>query len=300
LEDSQQADQYELTRQPEGWRVSFKAMASPCEVLVADDTRDIAGRVGELVVNEARRIERKFSRYRDDSVIGVINRSAGQWVEVDEETSRLLAYADKLHELSGGRFDITSGVLRRVWRFDGSDRLPDPAAVDAVRASIGWQRVDFDGSRIRLEPGMEVDLGGIGKEYAVDRAGLLAQSIAPHCLINFGGDLVATATSVSQHRWNVAIEHPEADGKPPVHIALMRGGIATSGDAQRFLLRNGKRYGHILDPLTGWPVENAPRSVTVAAPSCTLAGMTATFAMLHGADAERFLEDEGFEFWCLR
>jgi len=275
-------------------------MASPCEVLIADDTLGVARQVADAVVAEARRIEQKFSRYRDDSVIGTINRRAGEPVAVDEETARLLVYADKLFDLSGGKFDITSGVLRRVWRFDGSDRLPDQRSIDAVRRFIGWQRVDFDGGQIRLEPGMEVDLGGIGKEYAVDRAGLLAQSITPHCLINFGGDLVATATSVSRHRWSVAIEHPEVDGKPPVHIELVRGGIATSGDSQRFLLRNGKRYSHILNPLTGWPVENAPRSVTVAAPSCTLAGMTATFAMLHGGDAERYLETEGFEFWCLR
>ena len=156
-------------------------MASPCEVLIADDTLEVARNVANVVVTEALRIEQKFSRYRDDSVIGTINRCAGEWVAVDEETSRLLVYADKLFELSGGKFDITSGVLRRVWRFDGSDRLPDQRSIDAVRALIGWQRVDFDGRRIRLEPRMEIDLGGIGKEYAVD---CVVQLAAPHGIAN--------------------------------------------------------------------------------------------------------------------
>jgi len=289
-----------MTRQPEGWRACFRAMASPCEVHVATQSEDTATRVAEIVSTEAHRIERKFSRYRTDSVVGSINRSGGRWVYVDEETSKLLEYADRLYELSEGRFDITSGVLRQVWRFDGSDRLPDGKAVESVRSAIGWDKVRFENGRIRLEPGMEIDLGGIGKEYAVDRAGMLAQQVAPHCLINFGGDLVATATPVSQHRWRVAVEHPDSNGKSPVQIDLVRGAIATSGDSRRYLLRNGKRYSHILNPLTGWPVEDAPRSVTVAAPNCTLAGMTATFAMLQGGGAEQFLENEGFEYWCMR
>ena len=267
---------------------------------IATDSAQCATEVADIVSTEALRIERKFSRYRGDSIVGAINNSAGRWIYVDEETSKLLEYADQLYRLSNGRFDITSGVLRQVWRFDGSDRLPDRKAVDLIRSGIGWDRVRFEGTRIRLEPGMEIDLGGIGKEYAVDRAGMLAQRAAPHCLINFGGDLTATGIAVSNHRWHVAIEHPESNEQPPVHIELARGAIATSGDSQRFLLHNGKRYSHILDPLTGWPVEAAPRSVTVAAPSCTLAGMTATFAMLQGSQAERFLDTEGFEYWCLR
>jgi thiamine biosynthesis lipoprotein len=94
-----------------------------------------------------------------------------------------------------------------------------------------------------------------------------------------------------------ALANPEL---PAQQIDLGRGALATSGDARRFLIRNGKRYGHILDPLTGWPVANAPRSITVAASSCTQAGMLSTLALLHGAQAERFLDAEGVRYWCLR
>jgi thiamine biosynthesis lipoprotein len=291
---------YQIARQPEGWRATFFAMASPCEVHVATDSFDIANRAAAAVAAEALRIEQKYSRYRDDSIVSRINASAGEWVSIDAETSNLFTYANELFRLSDGKFDITSGVLRRVWRFDGSDRLPGQRSIDEIRQFIGWNRVDFVGDRIRLEAGMEIDFGGIGKEYAVDRAGLLAQQIAPHCLINFGGDLVATGTAVSQHHWKVAIEDPDKAGRSPAWIDLVRGALATSGDSQRFLQRNGRRYSHILNPLTGWPVEDAPRSVTVSAATCTLAGMTATFAMLQGRNAESFLESEGFEYWCLR
>jgi thiamine biosynthesis lipoprotein len=147
---------------------------------------------------------------------------------------------------------------------------------------------------------MEIDLGGIGKEYAVDRAGALARTIWPRGLLNFGGDLMAFGAGIDSNAWTVGVEGLTATGLPATRIRLMVGALATSGDARRYLLKNGKRYGHILDPRTGWPVEHAPRSVTVAAPTCTHAGMLATFAMLHGADAETFLEDEGVDYWCLR
>jgi thiamine biosynthesis lipoprotein len=147
---------------------------------------------------------------------------------------------------------------------------------------------------------MEIDLGGIGKEYAVDRAGARARVIWPRALLNFGGDLIAFGTGIDSNAWTVGIEGVSVTGLPVARIRLTLGALATSGDARRYLIKNGKRYGHILDPRTGWPVENAPRSVTVAAPSCTHAGMLATLAMLHGTEAEAFLESEGADYWCIR
>jgi thiamine biosynthesis lipoprotein len=138
-------------------------MASPCEVLIESDDATAARRVLSIVAAEARRIEAKFSRYRSDSVVSRINRCDGD-VEVDDETARLLDYAGKLFDLSGGKFDVTSGVLRRTWTFDGSDRVPDDRAVEDARRHVGWQRVRWRNGRVALEPGMEIDFGGIGKE----------------------------------------------------------------------------------------------------------------------------------------
>jgi len=266
-----------------------------------DDRRD-ARRVLSIVSSEAARVERKLSRYRTDNIVHAINHAAGRRVAVDEETARLLEFADRLHRLSDGAFDVTSGVLRRVWTFDGSDRVPGRDAVEAARRLVGWSRVERDGDGIRLDAGMEIDLGGIGKEYAVDRcAQLVASELPASCLINFGGDLTVTRPRRSAEPWRVGIEDPHASAPVAKRtILLAAGGLATSGDSRRFVLRDGVRYGHILDPRTGWPVERAPRSVTVAAGSCTQAGMLATFAMLQGANAESFLGDQGVKFWIFR
>jgi thiamine biosynthesis lipoprotein len=277
-------------------------MASPCQVLVEGDDRKEAERILSVVASETWRVEAKFSRYRNDNVLHRINHADGRSVDVDDETAKLLDYAARLHELSDGRFDVTSGVLRRVWTFDGSDRLPSHEAVEEVRSHVGWPRVVWDGRRVRLEPGMEIDLGGIGKEYAADRAAGLVKAISNRsCLINLGGDLVVTRARVVADPWLVGIESPDL----PVPVAarqirLSAGALATSGDAKRFLMKDGVRYAHILDPTTGWPVRDAPRSVTVAAGTCLDAGMLATFAMLQGRDAEAFLRAQNVTHWVLR
>ncbi len=276
-------------------------MASPCEVRLdgADEAMGLA--VGRAAEAEALRIERKFSRYLCDSVIGRINSSGGEPVEVDEETAQLLDFSAECFVLSGGLFDITSGVLRRIWRFDGSDRLPSAAQVREARAAIGWDRISWKAPMIRLPAGMEIDLGGVGKEYAVDRAMLLVrQSASAPVLVNFGGDLRASGPRADGSPWLAAIESVEEQGRPAGILELRGGALATSGDSQRYLLRNGVRYGHILDPRTGRPVAGAPRSVTVAAPTCLQAGLLATLAMLHGRRAEAFLKDEGVRAWCIR
>lgn len=275
-------------------------MACPCEVLIDTPDRAVAERVGAAVAGEAWRIERKFSRYRDDNVVHAINHAAGHEIEVDEETARLLDFAAHCFELSGGLFDVTSGVLRRVWKFDGSDRLPAPAAVAEVLKLVGWKNVSWRHPRLRLLPGMEIDFGGIGKEYAVDRAAQLgAEAGGVPLLVNFGGDIYATGARRDGGAWRVAIESITAGGAPPV-IELRRGGVTTSGDARRFLLKDGVRYGHILDPRSGWPVQDAPRSVTVLDANCTQAGLLSTLAFLQGSGAERFLKKHKVAHWVIR
>jgi thiamine biosynthesis lipoprotein len=147
---------------------------------------------------------------------------------------------------------------------------------------------------------MEIDFGGIGKEYAVDSAAALVRTVSDRCLLNFGGDLLALGPQSGNAPWRVGIESVRDAGAVAQQIDLTVGALATSGDARRFLLKDGQRYGHVLDPRTGWPVAGAPRSVTVAAASCTEAGMLATLALLQGPQAEAFLEAQGAQFWALR
>ncbi|MFM2066229.1 MAG: hypothetical protein RLZZ584_1138 [Pseudomonadota bacterium] len=305
----------------DGWHIGFKAMASPCELLLDGGDAALAAGLLALARAEALRIEHKFSRYRDDSVLAQLHRHAaerpGEPAEVDAETAALLDLAAQCHALSDGLFDITSGVLRRAWSFDGSDHLPAPDVVQACLGLVGWQHLVWQPPWLTLGPGMQLDFGGIAKEYAVDRVlGLVRQRCERPVLVNFGGDLAVSGAQRDGQPWRVGIERPaevsalalpgaapgEAARAAPGQLVLelTAGALATSGDARRFLLKDGVRYGHILDPRTGWPVAGAPRSVTVAAGSCTEAGLFSTLAMLQGAGAEDFLREQGLPFWVLR
>jgi len=288
-----------LVRVDDYFLARFTAMASPCEVLVDTDDETEAARVGRAAQEEALRIEHKFSRYRSDNIVYAINHSAGEPVEVDDELAALLNYAQTLYEASNGLFDITSGILRRVWKFDGSDRVPSQEAVREILPLVGWHKVTWNAPRFRLPDGMEIDLGGIGKEYAVDRAAALIAAASAHSyLVNFGGDLFASGLRSGARPWSVGIDDPDQTGEAALYrVEISRTGLATSGDARRFLRWKGKRLGHILDPRTGWPVEHGPRSVTVAAPSCLEAGTLSTLAYLQGPRASEFLAEQGVTHW---
>ncbi len=277
----------------------FTAIAGPCEVLVDTDDPALAAALTDVAREEALRIEHKYSRYRDDNLLSALNHSAGQAVDVDPETASLLDYAGVCFDESGGRFDVTSGALRRAWTFNGREQTPDPAIVRELLAHVGWGRARWDGHTLTLPAGMELDLGGIGKEYAVDRAAaLLADRTTAAFLVNFGGDLYASGPRREGLPWIVGIDDPERTGEALLwRVELARGGLATSGDARRFALVAGRRLGHVLDPTTGWPVEGAPRAVTVLADTCLEAGTLATMALLRGPRAGAYLEEQGVRHW---
>ncbi|MDX1399964.1 MAG: FAD:protein FMN transferase, partial [Oceanospirillum sp.] len=202
-----------------------------------------------------------------------------------------------------------SGVLRKVWSFNGSDQLPEQADLQVLLSDIGWSKLDYrkvgDKAELLLPEGMELDFGGIGKEYAVDRAlGLMlaeaeADETSVSVLVNLGGDMACSGLRLNGESWKVAIERPDTDESSLALLSLAAGGLATSGDSRRYLLKEGVRYSHVLNPKTGWPVESAPRSITVAAPSCVQSGLIATLALLQGDNAENFLRATGLRYWLV-
>lgn len=277
-------------------------MGGPCEVLIETPTEHDARQVADAVTACAARIEQKFSRYLPDNIVARINGAAGATTPVDEETANLLDFSARMHALSGGLFDITSGVLRRAWTFDGSGRVPSAQYLAALLPLVGWSKARWERPRITLLPGMQIDFGGIAKEYAVDQAarGAAAVSAAP-VLVNFGGDLAVTRARGDDQPWRVGIEGTEGQaGAAARLVELPAGALATSGDTYRYVKSEGRRLPHILDPRDGRPIRGAPRTVTVAAPTCTQAGMLTTLAMLKGEGAEAFLQDEGVRFWVQR
>jgi len=284
------------------FRTAFRAMASEHELLLWSDDEARATRAAEAAIADVLRIEAKYSRYRDDSVTTRINRAAGgASVAIDAETAGLLAYADQCHRWSGGRFDLTSGVLRRAWDFRRMPpRLPDAAALAAATALIGWDRVEWNEHSVRLPvAGMEIDFGGIGKEYAADRAATVCieQGVA-HGLVNLGGDVRATGPQPDGAPWRVGIRHPRREGVAIATVLLESGAVATSGDYERYFELEGRRYCHILDPRTGFPVAHW-QSVSVVAPLCVVAGSGATIAMLLERDGESFLRTQGFRYLAI-
>jgi FAD:protein FMN transferase len=290
-----------LKREQQHWSGKFTAMACPCEVLIEPTSEADARTIVDAVTRSAWRIEEKFSRYRDDNIVHLINTSQGRPVPVDEETARLLDYAGTLTSLSEGRFDLTSGVLRKAWAFDGGDRVPSQQQIETLLAHVGWQRVKWNRAalELQLQAGMQIDFGGIGKEYAVDNAARLVQSLAPglSCLVNLGGDVAVLNPRKDRQPWLVGIESNERPGSAERIVPLAQGALATSGDSRRYVLRDGRRYSHILDARTGWPVRDAPRSITVAAETCSQAGTLATLAMLQGSGAEQLLRASGAKYW---
>lgn len=280
------------------FRHRFTAMGGPCELQVHAAGRPAARRAFALCEAEVRRLERRYSRYRDDSVTSALNRSAGDpaGCAVDAETAALLDYAATAWQQSGGAFDITSGALRRAWDFRAR-RVPAQAEVDAALAHVGWQRLRWERPRLCLAAGMELDFGGVVKEYAADRArGVLADAGFAHGLVELGGDIALLGPHPDGSPWQVGIRDPRAPERAIASTQLSRGGIASSGDYERYFEQDGRRYCHILDATTGWPAQGLA-GVSVVAEQCMVAGTATTIAMLKGPERGiAWLESLGLPF----
>jgi thiamine biosynthesis lipoprotein len=282
-------------------RFTFRAMAAENEVQVHAASEADARRAANAAIAEVQRIEAKYSRYRADSVVSRINAGAGEApVAIDAETRGLLAYADACYRQSGGLFDATSGVLRRAWRFD-SGRVPGDAELSAILPLIGWDKVELGDASVRLtHAGMELDFGGFGKEYAVDRAAqVLANAGVASAMVNLAGDASILAPQPGGAPWQVGIRHPRRDDALVATLPISSGAIATSGDYERFIEVAGVRHCHVLDPRSGRSVRGL-QSVSVHAASCLVAGSATTIAMLKGEAGVEWLRELGLPFLCVR
>jgi thiamine biosynthesis lipoprotein len=274
------------------FRTTFRAMAAENQLQLWAEEPAVAHRAAKAAIADVLRIEAKYSRYRDDSVTSAINRAAGgAGVAIDAETAALLRYADQCYRLSDGLFDITSGALRRVWDWQRKPpALPATAALAAATTLVDWGSVDHDERSIRLpRVGMEIDFGGIGKEYAADRvATICVDHGVRHGIVNLAGDVRVIGPQPGPAPWRVGIEDPRRVHAVVAWLELSTGAVATSGDYERFFEIDGRRYCHILNPRTGMPVSHW-RSLSVVAPFCVVAGSYSTIAMLLEARAPAFL-----------
>ena len=259
----------------------FTAMGCPCELRLETDTQDAFGRAARQCHREVKRFENKYSRYRPDSVTSAINRAAGQSaVSIDPETASILKYAAVCHEQSNGLFDMTSGVFRHVWHRRRTT-LPKQRELDTCLAKVGWAKVQYSEKQVYLPlRGMELDFGGVVKEYAADAAAAIAREEGiRHGLVNLGGDICVVGSQPGGDPWPIGIVHPLRTDSAIATVALMDGALTTSGGYERYVEIQGKRYSHLIDPRTGWPVEGL-LSVSVAAGQAIVAGSIASIALL--------------------
>jgi thiamine biosynthesis lipoprotein len=267
---------------PSFYQQSFKAMGSPCDIQLFAETPAQAGQAAEKAIADVHRLEALYSRYRSDSFLSEINRTAatGGRIRVDEETAGLLNYAATCHAQSEGLFDITSGILRQAWKFDQGS-LPDPKLISDLLGKVGWHKLKWAPPFLEFTiAGMEIDFGGVVKEYAADRiaALCLAEGIR-HGLINLGGDIKVVGPRADGTPWRIGIRHPRRRDALLETLPLFSGALASSGDYERCLVVDGVRYGHVLNPRTGWPVRTLA-AVSVVSDLCVVAGSASTIAML--------------------
>lgn len=276
-------------------RFAFRAMGSPCDIQLFAATAAEAERVAGMAMADVNRLELLYSRYRPDSYLSQINRVAatGGTIEVDKETAGLLNYAATCHAQSDGLFDITSGLLRRAWRFDRGS-LPEPAEVGALLRHVGWHRLRWEPPVLEFpEPGLELDFGGIVKEYAADRAAAICrQAGVPHGMVNLGGDISVAGPRPDGSPWRIGIRHPRDPDRVLRTIALRAGALASSGDYERCITVQGQRYGHVLNPRTGWPVRHMA-AVSVVGGLCVVAGSASTIGMLREESGPSWLAGLG-------
>jgi thiamine biosynthesis lipoprotein len=268
-------------------KLAFHAMGTPCEIQYVGDDPEKAERFERAACAWVNAFEAKYSRFRDDSLVSRINAASGrEWVEIDADMEQLLKLCDSLFFLTQGILDPTTLPLMRLWNYKAeAPVVPTETAIAEARRLVGWPKVQRRPGRIHLpEPGMALDFGGFGKEYAVD---VVAQIGADHgiadLLVDFGHDLRAMGRPAGRPAWHIGLEDPKRPGATVQSVALAGSkGIASSGDYLRGFTVGGKRYGHIIDPRTGRPVANGCVQATVISGTCLHAGILSTTAFVLG------------------
>ena len=268
---------------------SFRAMGSDCEFQLCFGGGSDSQLIFKCLQDELERLESKYSKFRKDSLLSQIN--LGKEVNIDNETISLLEHAFNCFEQSEGLFDVTAGRLNSLWDFK-KKKVPSQEEISYALSVTDFSKVSWNNGILSMPAGMNIDFGGIVKEYAADTLAVLAKKFGvQYGLINLGGDIAIVGNKPDGIAWKVGITDPRGTETEIASIDIYSGGLATSGDYKRYFIYEGKRYSHILNPKTGFPCAGL-RAVSVAANLCTVAGSIATIAMLKDEpEAIKWLND---------
>ena len=269
-------------------------MGTRFELVAISEDEQLANEAIEAGIKEIRRIEALISEWQPTSQTSAINRSAGGMaVSVDEELYELIRRSIRISELTGGAFDITWAAADRIWKFDGTKtEMPSPEAVANSVRHIGYQKIRLipeTHSVFLKEEGMKIGFGAIGKGYAANRARDLMRGMGIKSgVVNAAGDMVTWGKQADGQPWFVGIADPAEQDKVFSWLTADETAVVTSGNYEKFVDINGKRYGHIIDPRTGYPVTGL-KSVTVICPDAELADALATSVFVLGQEEGLYL-----------
>ena len=278
-------------------RQTFPALGTICAVqYVAPKGEMQAIAFERAAITWVEAFEAKYSRFRPTSLVSRINAAAGRnWIVVDEDMNQLMALCDILCSMTNGVLDPTALPLIQLWNWKAEHPvIPSAERIEAARRLVGWTKVQRAAGRVFLpESGMALDFGGFGKEYAVD---MVAQIALDHgianVLVDFGHDVRALGAPPGKPLWHIGLEDPKNPGRSNGSIGVTGRGVASSGDYIRNFKINGRRFGHIIDPRTGWPVANGCLQTTVIADTCLHAGVLSTAAFVLGLqEGTQFIQD---------
>jgi FAD:protein FMN transferase len=269
-------------------RKVLKLMGNRFELTIVDDDASTAAANIELAIEEIRRIEKVLTTFSDDSVTNLINRNAGiAPVHVDQEVFSLISRSTRISAVTQGAFDITYGSIdKKLWNFDQTmTALPDAATAKQLVRLINYRNIILDekNSTVFLkEKGMRIGFGGIGKGYAAENAKrLLLNNGVQSGVVNAAGDLSAWGYQPNGKPWTIGIADPNAADHPFSSLAITNMAVATSGNYEKFVMIDGKKYSHTIDPKTGLPVRGI-KSVTIICPNAEIADAMATPVMIMG------------------
>ena len=272
-------------------RKVLKLMGNRFEISVVADDPAWANECIEEAVEEIRRIERLFTTFSDDSQANLVNRNAGiAPVKVDKEVFELIRRSKKISAITQGAFDITYGSIdKSLWNFDKNmTELPDPEMAKQRVRLINYKNVilyEQKGTVFLKEKGMRIGFGGIGKGYAAECAKVLLQKRGVKSgIVNAAGDLTAWGYQPNGKPWTIGIADPNATHEIFSHLNITNTSVATSGNYEKFVVIDGKKYSHTIDPKTGLPVTGI-KSVTIICPNAEIADAMATPVMIMGIKA---------------
>lgn len=246
--------------------------------------------VVDAMFDELKKLDNIFNPYREKSELYKLNHSNGKWMKVDPRLFNVLKYSTDFSKETNGEFDPTLGKVVVLWGFNTDDpnkwRLPQPSEISGALKHTGYKYVEFKGNEVRLLNGVWIDLGAIAKGYAVDVLLKMAKMNDPSSsgYVDIGGDIGIIGPKYGNQPWKIGIRNPRGTINDAIaHVYLYKGTIATSGDYERFIIKNGKRYYHIFDPKTGYSPNNF-ESITTISTSGILSDAFGTAAMVGGME----------------